>query len=43
MFLASLNDQKYPRYPLVLKFNVALARPLGLVIPYIFKMKILVR
>ena len=22
MFLASPNDQKYPRYPLVLKFNV---------------------
>ena len=28
----SPNDQKYPRYPLVLKFNVNLARPLRLVI-----------
>ena len=28
--------QKYPRYPLVLKFNVTLARPLSLVIPYCF-------
>ena len=36
MFLASSIDQKYPRYPLVLKFNVGLtlARPLRLVIPY---------
>ena len=40
--LASPNDQKYPRYPLVLKFNVTLARPLRLVIPYFFlKWKIL--
>ena len=28
MVLASLIDQKYPRYPLVLKLNVTLARPL---------------
>ena len=35
MFSASQNDQKYPRYPLVLKFNVTLARPLRLVIPYL--------
>ena len=33
MFLASPNDQKYQRYPQVLKFNVTLARPLRLVIP----------
>ena len=32
--LASPNDQKYPRYLLVLKFNAALARSLRLVIPY---------
>ena len=31
---ASSNDQKYPRYPLVLKLNVTLARPLRLVILY---------
>ena len=43
MFFASPNDQKYPRYPLVLKFNVTLARPLRLVIPYFFLMEILVR
>ena len=43
MFLAFPNDQKYPRYPLVLKFNVTLARPLSLVIPYFFLMEILVR
>ena len=36
MVLASPNDQKYPRYPLVLKFNVILARPLRLVIMYFF-------
>ena len=42
MVLASLNDKKYPRYPLVLKSNVTLARPLRLVIP-IFLMEILVR
>ena len=30
-------DQKYPRYPLVLKLNVTLARPLCLVILYFFK------
>ena len=35
------NDQKYPRYPLVLKFNVTLARPLRLVIRYFFKWKFL--
>ena len=34
MVSASPNDQKYPRYPLVLKLNVALARPLRLVILY---------
>ena len=34
MVLASLNDQKYPRYPLVLKLNVTLVRPLRLVILY---------
>ena len=28
------NDKKYPRYPLALKLNVTLARPLRLVIPY---------
>ena len=33
-FLAYPNDQKYPRYPLVLKFNVSLARPLSSVIPF---------
>ena len=32
MSLASHNDQKYPRYPLVLEFNVTLALPLRLVI-----------
>ena len=31
--LASPNDQKYQRCPLVLKFNVTIARPLRLVIP----------
>ena len=31
--LASPYDQKYPCYPLVLKSNVTLARPLRLVIP----------
>ena len=40
MVLASPNDQKYPRYPLGLK-NVTLARPLRLVILYLFKWKIL--
>ena len=35
------HDQKYPRYPLVLKLNVTLARPLRLVILYFFKWKIL--
>ena len=34
MILASPNDQKYPRHPLVLKFNVTLARLLRLVIPF---------
>ena len=28
MVSSSPNDQKYPRYPLVLKLNVTLARPL---------------
>ena len=41
MFLASQNDQKYPRYPLAFKLNVTLARPLRLVIPYFFKWKLL--
>ena len=36
MFLASPNDQKYPRYPLALKVNVTLARPLRLVFPDFF-------
>ena len=35
------NDQKYPPYPLVLKLNVTLARPLRLVILYFLKWKIL--
>ena len=38
---ASPNDQICPRYPLVLKLNVILARPLRLVILYFFKWKIL--
>ena len=37
----SPNDQKYPRYPLVLKLNVTLARPLRLANLYFFKWKIL--
>ena len=37
----SPNDQKYPRYLLVLKLHVTLARPLRLVIVYFFKWKIL--
>ena len=37
MSLASPNDQKYPRYLLVLKFNVTLAWPLRLVILDFFK------
>ena len=41
MFLASPNDQIYPRYPLALKLNVTLAQPLRLVIPYFFKWKFL--
>ena len=41
MVLAPPNDQKYPRYPLVLKLNVTLALPLRLVILYFFKWKIL--
>ena len=41
MVSASPNDQKYPRYPLVLKLNVTLARPLRLVTLYFFKWKIL--
>ena len=36
MVLASTNNQIYPRYPLVLKLNVTLARPLRLVILYFF-------
>ena len=36
-----LADQNYPRYPLVLKFNVTLARPLCLVVLYFFKWKVL--
>ena len=39
MVLASPNDQKCPRYTLVLKFNVTLARPLRLVILYFFNEK----
>ena len=42
MVLASPGDQKYPLYPLVLKLNVTLARPLRLVILY-FLMENLVR
>ena len=42
MVLASPNDRIYPRYPLVLIFNVTLAQPLRLVIMY-FLMEILVR
>ena len=34
---ASPNDQKYPRYPLVLKLNVTLAQPLHLVILFFLK------
>ena len=34
MVLASPNGQKYPRYPLVLKLNATLARPLRLAILY---------
>ena len=41
MVSTSLNNQKYSRYPLVLKLNVALARPLRLVILYFFEWKIL--
>ena len=41
MMSASLNDQNYPHYPLVLKLNVTLARLLRLVILYFFKRKIL--
>ena len=41
MVSASTNDQKYPRYPQVLKLNVTLARPLRLVILYFFKCKLL--
>ena len=36
MVLASPNDQKYLRYPLVLKLNVTLAQTLRLVIMYFF-------
>ena len=41
MVLASPNDQEYPRYPLVLKFNVTLAQPLCFVILYFFTWKLL--
>ena len=41
MVSTSPNDQKYQRYPLVLKLNVTLARPLRLVILYFFKRKLL--
>ena len=34
MISTSSNDQKYPRYPLVIKSNVILARPLRLLILY---------
>ena len=37
MVSASHNDKKYSRYPLALKLNVTLARPLRLVILYFFK------
>ena len=37
MVSAPPNDQKYPRYPLVLKPNVTLVRPLRFVILYLFK------
>ena len=41
MVSASPNDQKYPRYPLVLKLIVTLARSLRLVNLYFLKWKIL--
>ena len=41
MFLASPNDQKYIRYPIVLKYNVILTRALRSVIRYFFKWKFL--
>ena len=41
MVLTSPNDQKCPRYPLVLKLNVTLARSLLLVILNFIKWKIL--
>ena len=41
MVLASPNDQKYLRFPLVLQFDVTLARPLRLVILYFLKWKLL--
>ena len=41
MVSASPNDKKNPRYPLVLKLNVGLARALRLVVLYLFKWKIL--
>ena len=43
MVSASPTDQKYPRYPLVLKSNVTLSRPLRLEILHFFKMENLVR
>ena len=39
MVSASPNDQKYPRYPLVLELNATLARPLRLVILYFLNEK----
>ena len=41
MVSASHNDQKYPRYPLALKLNATLARPLHLEILYFLKWKFL--
>ena len=35
MVLASHEDQKYPRYPLVLKLNVTFAQPLRFVIMFL--------
>ena len=41
MVSASPSDQKYPRYPPVLKLKVTLARALRWVILYFLKLKIL--
>ena len=43
LVLAPPNDQKYPHYTLVLKFNVTLTRPLRFVILYFFLIEIIVR